>query len=253
MQKNFIPGFFLLLVILCVYSCKKGVTETKICLNNSSVYYLKRWAAVFTRIETHAPGEPTKNTIIYPHGYFELNLDYTYSLYSDGPPVRGKWSTNDSCQFVLNAHTSTQRKFSVVTLTDDSLTITEYKGSTVYTEHYAKFTCPELTSIAYRWDNVSSWEIPYAGDKPVSHNIYTTGYLKLNPDASYYIFTTTTTNATVSGTWGIASPGCLLVLDKNKSNERSYDVQKLTADSLVIWRKDTVAKVNYLQYYKKHK
>ena len=151
---------------------------------------------------------------------------------------------------MLDANTAAERKFSVVTLSDDSLTIAEYKGSTVYVEHYAAFKCPDLASIEYRWDNVSSWEIPYNSTKPATSNIYTTGYFKLNADASYYMLNN---NVTTNGTWGITSPGCLLVLDKNKPTEKSYDVQKLTADSLIIWRKDTLNKMNHLQYYKKHK
>lgn len=250
MKKKFTPCLVLLLSLLFMYSCKKELKDTKICLHDSSVEYLKRWASVFTQVDTYNVDGTVKNrSYIYPHGYFQLNIDFTYSLYSDGDPVNGKWSIDDNCMFVLNARTAQEHKFSVIRLSADSLTIKEVTDHATYIQHYASFQCPSLSSLQYRWDNAVTQEASYKSGVAV-HYIYPVGYFKLNPDASYNVLSN---NVALNGTWGIASEGCLLVLDKNKPNERSFDVQKVTADSLIIWRKDTVAKVNYLQYYKKHK
>jgi hypothetical protein len=251
-MKRKIPCFLLLVSMLLVYACKKDIQPTQICLHDSSMPYLKRWANTYIQTNVYASDKSLQKSIItFSHGYFQLNIDYTYNLYSDGAPVNGKWGINDSCEFVLNPHTNTERRFSVIQLSADSLTIRQKVGNVVLTEHYASFACPDLASLQYRWDNVTTLEASYKGNSVFNTRyLFPVGYFKLNTDASYNVLSN---GSAYSGTWGISQPGCLLVLDKNKPQERSFDVQKLTADSLVIWRKDTVTKVNYLQYYKKHK
>jgi hypothetical protein len=253
--------YFLLLTSLFIGACKKPLKETQICLHDSSIDYMKRWAIVTTEVQLLSDSGGVKSiTITHPNGYFQINSDFTYSLYSDDAPVNGKWNINKSCQFVLNPNTATERDFSVDQLSTDSLTISQYVNKTLITQHYAAFTCPSLASIEYRWDNVFTLQTSYNTQKvSASQYLKTSGYFKLNVDASYNVFNASTINGStppsqiVNGTWGIAQPGCLLVLDRNKPNEISYDVQKLTTDSLVIWRKDTVVKMNFLQHYSKHK
>jgi hypothetical protein len=262
MKKKFVL-YFLLLLSVFAYSCKKELQATKICLHDSSVDYLKRWAIVLTETdERDVNGAILKKTIIYPNGYFQINSDFTYNLYSDGAPVNGKWNINANCQFVLNPNTVSEHKYSVMQLSADSLTIAESTGSTTITQHYASFNCPSLASLEFRWDNAYTLQASYQIDTlSKSQYIYAVGYFKLNADASYNVFVGTTPSAgsnvtaapVINGTWGISQPGCLLILDKNKPNERSYDVERLTTDSLIIWRKDTVIKMNYLQHYSKHK
>lgn len=91
-----------------------------------------------------------------------------------------------------------------------------------------------------------------------SEYVKQSGFFRLNPDASYnVVFNSLIPGAPppppVNGTWGVAQPGCLVVLDKNKTNERSFEVQKVNADSLVIWRKDTVNHLNLSRHYSRRK
>jgi hypothetical protein len=253
--------YFLIATSLYIGACKKIEKETQICLHDSSIDYMKRWAIVSTQIQALSDsGEVKKDVTIYPNGYFQINSDFTYNLYSDDAPVNGKWNINKNCQFVLNPNTEAERRFSVDKLSADSLVISEYANRTLTTQHYAAFTCPSFASIEYRWDNVFTLQTSYnTSTVSAPQLVKTSGYFKLNADASYNVFNASGINGSapsqqvVNGTWGIAQPGCLLVLDKNKPNEISYDVQKLTTDSLVIWRKDTIAKKNFLQHYSKHK
>jgi hypothetical protein len=249
------PTFFfcalLLAVILITNSCKKAGPLAAVCLNNTTVDYLQKWANNFTQTDTYdATGKLQKTSIIHPDGYFQLNGDYSYSFQNDGAPITGKWSVNDSCQLVLNAHTAMELRFTVLKLSSDSLVIRQKNGYTVFTQHYGLFACPALTQLEYRWDNTKTLESFYTGNSITSSiYIYPVGYFTMNPDASYNVVSN---NVPYNGTWGIVQPGCKLVLDKGKAAERSFDIQKLTSDSLVIWRKDTAAKVNYFQYYKRH-
>jgi hypothetical protein len=245
--------YFVLLLLgpLFINSCRKASLPVNICLNNSTIDYLKRWSNNFTQVDTYdGSGKLQKTSVTHPDGYFQLNSDFTYNLQNDGAPINGKWSINDSCQLVLNAHTSTEIRFSVIKLTADSLVIRQKSGNMVYTQHFGLFTCPDLTTLEYRWDNTATLETYYSGNFITSFNyIYPVGYFTLNKDASYNVLSN---GISLNGTWGIIQPGCRLVLDKGKPLERSFDIQKLTADSLVIWRKDTTLKVNYFQYYKRH-
>lgn len=260
MKREYVFYLFLMAGMLAS-SCKKEIKDSEICLHDSSVNYFKRWAAVLTVTEAYNNnGDLIKRTIVHPNGYFQINSDFTYSLYSDAAPVNGKWSINANCQFVLNANTFKERKFSVIKLSADSLTIRQTENNITTTQHYASFTCPELSSLQFRWDNAFTVQASYSINADTVYGVQylrPAGYFKLNPDASYNVFVGTVNSAPfpapTNGTWGIAQPGCLLILDKNKPGERSYEVQKLTADSLVIWRKDTIAKVNFLNHYSKHK
>ncbi|MDB5156185.1 MAG: hypothetical protein JWR50_892 [Mucilaginibacter sp.] len=258
MKKHY-SVWVILLAAVCICTCKKEVKQTQICLHDSSIDYLKRWAVQSTETNVYNVNkELLSHTIIYPEGYFQINNDFTYNLFSDGDPVNGKWNINKQCEFVLNPGTAKERDFSVIQLSDDSLTLRETQGGIVITQRYSAFKCPDLPSLQFRWDNAFTLEAPYGPDT-VLKTIYLRqpGYFQLNADASYTLVQGPINGMPpphpVNGTWGIAQPGCLVVLDKRKPNERSFEVQKLTRDSLVIWRKDTTAKINYLQHYIKHK
>jgi len=249
----------ILLAVVCFYACKKEVKQTQICLHDSSVNYLKRWSV--QSIETNVYNnnkELLSHTIVYPQGYFQINDDFSYNLFSDGDPVNGKWNINKNCEFVLNPATAKERDFSVIQLSDDSLVLRQTLGGIIITQHYAAFKCPNLPSLQFRWDNAFTLAAPYGPDT-VFKTIYLRqpGFFQLNADASYNLVQAPMNGMPppppLMGTWGIAQPGCLVVLDKRKPNQRSFEVQKLTKDSLVIWRKDTTAKVNYQQHYSKHK
>lgn len=242
-------------------SCRKAEKVTGICLHNSSIDYQKRWAFESNTVDVYNTNKKLlSSTVTHADGYFEINADFTYYIYSDPAPVKGKWDINKNCQFVLNPRTSKERDFEVVQLSNDSLVLRQNNGLTVITQKYKAFKCPSLASLRFRWDAMFTMQSRYGVDSvSKSELIPDAGYLKLNADASYNVVSVNPLSTTqapppmVTGTWGITNPGCALVLDKNKPNERTYEIQKLTTDSLVVWRKDTLYKLNMLRHFAKHK
>jgi hypothetical protein len=259
MMKKYVFPYVVLLAMVWLSSCKKEIKSADICLHDSSIDYLKRWGIREIRTNVvDANNVSISHTVTYPNGYFQINSDFTYNLFSDDAPVNGKWSINKACEFVLNPGTGKERRFAVIQLSDDSLTLRQTVGRTVITQHYAAFRCPTLASLQFRWDNAFTLQSPYGVDTVYKTELVRQGgYFRLNPDASYTVVSVATNgypaSPPITGTWGIMQPGCLMVLDKNKTNERSYEVQKVNIDSLVIWQKDTVRKLNQLRYYSRHK
>lgn len=255
MKKLFIYNFIGLALLCIFYSCNKQPDAVaalkKSCLYNNKIDYFKRWANTFTEIDIYSTsGTIQKQSFIYPYGYFQLNSDASYNVLSDNVPFGGLWTVSDSCQLVLDPGKTYQRNFDVLKLSNDSLTLRRKTGDTVYTQHYIAFTCPDVTKLEYQWNNTSIVEQSYTATSVSSPvYIYPYGYFKLNSDLSYNVLSD---GVPLNGTWQIDPNGCKLVLDKNTSLERAFDIQQLTADSLTIWRKDTIQKVNYLQHYKKN-
>jgi hypothetical protein len=239
---------------MCVWfsSCKKElkvIGDTDICLRNSTLYYQKKWAAIYTRIDNQETGAK-KTSILPAYGYFSINFNSTYKLFGDTEPAEGKWLVDDNCNFVLKPVKGVQHTYLVKKLTPDSLIISERVGAITTTLHFATFKCPDMNKLEYRWDNIETRTVNYDANGVSNRKIsYPTGYIKFNTDAGYDLVSNT---FPFKGTWGIAQPDCNLVLDKGKRWEKSYIVEKLTADSLKLWYKDTVAKTNYLLVYKKH-
>lgn len=249
-----------LLCAIYFTACRKDERTTDICLHDSSINYMKRWSIRSYETDVvDANGNLLSRYFVYPNGYFQVNSDFSYNLYSDDAPFNGKWSINKSCEFVLNANTFRERRFTVVQLSDDSLTIVQKSGRTTVIQKYAAFKCPSFPSLIARWDMAFTLQRPYGIDTVYkSEYVKQSGYFRLNPDASYNVVFNALAPGTqpappINGTWGIAQPGCLVVLDKNKTNERSFEVQKVNADSLVIWRKDTLNKLNLSRHYSRHK
>jgi len=242
-----------MLLCTCFSACKKdikAVGDADICLRNSTLSYQKKWAAIYTRID-NSDATATKKTVIIPaYGYFNINFNATYKLFGDTEPTEGLWSTDENCNFILKPVKGIQHTYRVKKLTPDSLVISERVGAVTTTLHFATFKCPDMNNLEYRWDNIETRTVDYDGLGVSNRQIsYPAGYIKFNTDAGYEL----ASNAFLfRGTWGIAQPDCNLVLDKGKRWEKTYIVQKLTADSLKLWYKDTVAKTNYLLVYKKH-
>ncbi len=246
------PFFFVLAMYCCVCACKKPIqtiVESDVCLRNSTLFYQKKWAAIYTRIENLESGVK-KTTIIPAYGYFNINFNSSYKLFGDTEPTEGRWLVDQNCNFVLNPVKGSQHVYQVKKLTADSLIISERVGSITTTLHFATFKRPDMNDLAYRWDNIETRTVNYDAIGVSNRQIaYPTGYVKFNSDAGYELLSN---SLLFKGTWGIAHPDFNLVLDKGKHWEKSYIVEKLTADSLKLWYKDTVAKTNYLMVYKKH-
>jgi hypothetical protein len=253
MKKIFPLLMLAILVITATSSCLKTTDAIenlkKSCLYDAKKDYFNKWANVYTTIQTSdTVGVITQNTI-FPVGYFQLSADGTYSRMSNNVPLSGKWDVTDSCKLVLDPGNNLKREFEVVKLTADSLTLRRKEGKKVYIQHYAAFHCFDLTQIIHRWDNTVIEQQTYNGENVYpSYTIYPNGNFTLNSD---YTYTRLSNNDYLEGKW-LVNSNCQLVLDKGTNLERSFDIQKLTADSLIIWRKDTLAHANYLQKYIKH-
>ncbi|WP_259068414.1 hypothetical protein HDF24_09315 [Mucilaginibacter sp. X4EP1] len=247
-------SLFAIISLSLFNSCNKepaAVAKLKAsCLYNNKVNYFQKWSNTFTEIDIYTTsGAIQSQSFIYPYGYFQLNSDASYNVLSDNVPLKGTWTVSDSCQLILDPGTKIQRSFDVLKLSNDSLTIRRKAGDTVYTQHYIAYACPTAAQLEYQWNNVFTVEQNYNASTIFNTSyIYPVGYFKLNSDFSYNVVSD---GVPLNGTWTIDT-GCKLVLDKNTSLQRSFDIQQLTADSLTIWRKDTVNQINYLQHYKKN-
>ncbi|MES2807115.1 MAG: hypothetical protein V4619_00725, partial [Bacteroidota bacterium] len=133
----------ILLLAAGLSSCRKVDNSTDICLHDSSIDYMKRWSIKNYQtdvVDDH--GKLLSRSMIYPNGYFQINSNFSYNLFSDDAPFNGKWSINKSCEFVLNAGTFRERRFTVVKLSEDSLIIHQKIGHTTVIQRYAAFKCP---------------------------------------------------------------------------------------------------------------
>ena len=241
--------------LLLLYSCNKSQNAVnalkKSCLYSSKIDYFKKWANTFTEIDVYGTsGVIQKKSFIYPYGYFQLNSNGSYNVLSDNIPLTGNWTVSDRCELVLDDGKPYVRRFNVLKLTTDSLTISRKSGDTLYTQHYIAFVCPDVTKLENQWNNTLTVEQYYNSTSVYYTNyIYPIGYFKLNADFSYNVLSS---GVPLNGTWLLDPNGCKLVLDKNTNIQRAFDIQQLTTDSLTIWRKDTVNKINYLQHYVKN-
>jgi hypothetical protein len=102
------------------------------------------------------------------------------------------------------------------------------------------------TSYLKKWSNAFIEIDIYntAGTVLQDHSIiYPYGYFQLNNNASYQVLSD---NVPHNGTWAV-SDSCQLILDSGTSIQRSFDVLKLSNDSLTIRRKD--GNMVYIQHY----
>ncbi|TWR28221.1 hypothetical protein FPZ42_03130 [Mucilaginibacter achroorhodeus] len=247
-----ILSLFILAISLasCVRSQEAIDDLKKSCLYNDKTDYFKKWKSAFTEI-TEVNGSVKKTATIYPLGYFWINSDGSYRILSDVAPKKGKWDVTDSCKFVLDAGRSYKKEFDVVKLDKDSLVLRYTQGNKTFTSHFAAFNCFDISKLIVTWDNTET-EYQYYDDNEI-YSRYTerpVGYFWLKPNTMYE---RESNGNYLAGSWTVDGE-CRLTLDKgDKKLERSFEIQKLTNDSLIIWRKDTLAHANYLQKYIRHK
>lgn len=233
-------------IISCVKPQSAIDNLKKSCLYDKKTDYFKKWKSAFTEVKIGNKAAVK----IYPLGYFWINNDGTYRILSDVAPKRGKWDVNDSCRFVLDPGKVYKTEYEVVKLTADSLVLKYQKGNNTVISHFVAFNCFDLSKLIKTWDNTET-EYQYYNDSTIfsRSTIYPVGYFALRSNTTY---ARESNGDYLSGDWSVDGE-CRLVLDKGKYLERSFEIQKLTDDSLVIWRKDTVAHANYLQKYIRHK
>lgn len=218
-------------------------------------YLTQKWINTLIRIDTYGSDGITiaDSRIIKPVGFFQLTADGNYRVLSDNVPLNGKWNANSSyCQLTLDTATTIQRTFEIVKANADSLVIRRKTGNIVYTQHYKSYACPTLSQLQQRWDN-SSIRTDFISNGAIagSYYDYPNGYFQLNAGLSYTVFSNGDSRG---GLWLLSkqTEGCLLTLDPDNSIKRSFDVLKVSTDSLVIYRQDILSGVSYTQSYKKH-
>jgi len=255
-KKNCVYILTVITSVVMLASCQKDLPSIeklkKSCLYNDKIDYFKKWANTYTEIKIcGCTSSIAKNSVIDPIGYFQLNSDGSYNVYSDGVPLSGKWTVTPDCKLMLDSNTVRQRAFDVVSLNSDSIVLKRKSGDTTFIQHYLSYHCPSESQLEYRWDNTTTVIQNYdiASVITGSQTIYPDGYFTLNPDKTYNVLSN---GVPLDGQWLLDQNSCKLVLDKGMPLERAFDIQQITTDSLTIWRKDTLQKVNYLQHYIKY-
>jgi len=109
--------------------------------------------------------------------------------------------------------------------------------------------CYDPAQIAQRWKN--DYILVQAHDLKnrvtESYKLYPSGIFQLKKDGTYSV---SSDEVPLDGEWSM-NVDCSITLDKNNSNRRTFTVAKLTADSLIISRRDTATSTTYVQYYSK--
>ena len=252
---NCVVMFFLTLTIA---SCKPGIEEgiPEPCNYKLDIAY--KWYNTYTTIDTYSDEARTKklnSKIISPVGFLKVDPKGTYEIVSNDVAQIGSWKIDEkTCQLVLSdkAVTSIAIQYDILSLSSSTLIVKRIVGTTVYTEHYKTADCPSITQLAKQWDNTKIFYFDYFANTNQIVNpyvVYPVGYFKLNTDLTYNVVSD---GVPLNGNWKLGQPYCMIDLDATKYNARSFEVVKLTTDSLVIWRKDATAGKAFLQYYLKH-
>lgn len=218
-------------------------------------YLERKWLNVYTQEDTYSNDGSTitGSTTIYPVGFFEINPDSTYRVWSNNVPLNGKWKASSSyCQLMLDSGTNNPRTFEIVKASGDSLVIRRKDGNVAYTQHYVAYKCPTLTQLEQTWDNIDiKVDNVTNGAYYGSYMIYPVGTFQLNLNATYNVLSN---GVPQSGPFVLTDQqhGCQVVLDPGTSVERAFDVTHISSDSLTIFREDLKNGAAYTQRYKKH-
>ena len=111
--------------------------------------------------------------------------------------------------------------------------------------------CFEIKKLAQRWKNAHIAVQAYGINNKVleSYNLHPEGIFTLMNNGSYKVISD---DIPLDGKWQIDYPGCKLTLDNGTNKQRTFVIEKLSNDSLVISRKDTLGMVIYTQHYKRN-
>jgi len=251
---NYVVMFFFTLTII---ACKKnGEDSPESCDYELDISH--KWYNTYTTIESYSDDARTKKTsttIISPVGFLKVDPNGSYEIVSDDIAQIGNWKIDKiSCQLVLSDKSviSIAVHYDVLNLSSGNLVVKKVVGNTVHTEHYKTAACPSVAQLTKRWDNDKIFYFNYFPNTNTIFNpylVYPIGYFKLNTDLTYNVVSN---GVPLNGTWRLGLPYCMIDLDAEKYNARSFEVVKITTDSLVIWRKDAANSKAYLQYYLKH-
>lgn len=252
--------FIYLILSLLIFSCQSELDETD--PENPKINYKllipAKWYNTTVTIDTYTNESRTTKTgtvVNSSVGFLKIDPKGSYEIVSDDVAEIGAWSIDETKgKLILDdvAVTSVVVEYDIMDLSATGLTVKRAVGNKIYTQRYKSASCPSVVQLTKQWDNTKTFYFYYNSTTNLINNpylIYPVGYFKLNADLTYNVMSN---NVPLNGSWKLGEPYCMLDLDLTKQNQRSFEIVKLTTDSLVIWRKDASAQTAYLQYYLKH-
>ncbi|WP_421945815.1 hypothetical protein [Pedobacter sp.] len=253
-----ISSIAMFLVTLTVISCRKHEEEeaTKSCNYKLDIAY--KWYNTYTTLETYSDNTRAKKIstkVISTVGFLKVDPSGTYEIVNNDIAQVGSWKLDENtCQLTLSDKSikSIIVQYDILSLATGNLIIKRIDGNMVYTEHYKTADCSTVAQLTKQWDNNKIYYFDYYSSTNTFINpylVYPVGYFKLNTDLTYNVVSD---GVPLNGTWKLGQPYCMIDLDVAKYNARSFEIVKITSDSLVIWRKDPTVGRAYLQYYLKH-
>lgn len=247
-----------LLSVLTFTSCKHDDDETGPEACNYKLDIAYKWYNTTTTTDIYTNASLTtksSSSVASTVGFLKIDPNGTYELVRNDMAQIGSWKIDkETCKLILDdkAVTSLEVQYDILNLSASALIVKRVDGNKVITERYRTANCPSNTDLSKQWDNSRTFYFDYNSTTSLITNpdlIFPNGYFKLNTNLTYNVMSD---GVPLNGSWKLGQPYCMLDLDEGKSIARSFEVVKLTADSLVIWRKDAAISKAYLQYYLKH-
>ncbi|MDQ7948072.1 MAG: hypothetical protein REI78_07450 [Pedobacter sp.] len=251
--------FSCVITLLALNACKHGEDEsepTKGCF--SKLELSAKWYNTTTTVDTYTNASLTTKSgtaVSSTVGFLKIDGNGTYEIVKNDAASTGTWKIDEhTCKVTLDDQsiTSVDIQFDILSLSASALIIKRVDGNKVITERYRTASCPTNAELTKQWDNSRTFYFDYNATTSLVNNpalVFPVGYFKLNTDLTYNVMSD---GVPLNGSWKLGQPYCMLDLDATKTNARSFEVVKITADSLVIWRKDAAVAKAYLQYYLKH-
>lgn len=253
-RKNLLAILILFISIVSIVSCKNDETNPE----EPKFDLAYKWYNTYTTIDTYTntslttkSGTSTISTV----GFLKIDPNGSYEIVRDDMAQIGTWKIiKETKKLILDdkSVTSLQIQYDILNNSATALIVKRVDGNKVITERYRTANCPQTIELLKQWDNSRTFYFDYNSSTNSIVNpylIFPVGYFKLNTDLTYNVLSD---GVPLNGSWNLGQPYCMLDLDKTKTNARSFEVVKITTDSLVIWRKDVFASRAYLQYYLKH-
>jgi len=108
--------------------------------------------------------------------------------------------------------------------------------------------CFDLKKLEQRWANAYILVQHYDANNKIfgSYMMHPVGTFVLKSNGSYRVVSD---DVPLDGKWQIGYPDCKITLDNGTDDKRTFVIEKLSNDSLIISRKDTLNMVVYIQHY----
>ncbi|MFB9842158.1 hypothetical protein [Mucilaginibacter ginsenosidivorans] len=114
----------------------------------------------------------------------------------------------------------------------------------------SKSPCFDVKRVEKRWTNAYILVQHFDRDNKVTNSYYLhpVGSFTLKNDGTYSVISD---DVPLEGMWHLNYQDCTITLDKGNTDSRTFAVEKLSDDSLIISRTDTANRVIYGQHYVK--